>query len=227
MKNMKRSIAATFFTLVVGVGSAHAVDILNTPGEVNERGVKWTQPEMVLSGNGKLESNGSKYRGEISCTATVTALRDRHNKVKIETEDGRVDIKAKSNTATVTLSDCIVTDSEGTVNELGSTIVFSNGDVKVKIEGYATGFDTGYTFDEMKIKGRYDKRDDRRHSRRHGKHGKKDRRGEKDRTALSLKLYDGTITPVVVPLPEPELQPLVDLTDALGDQAGPVGLTPR
>lgn len=223
MKNMKRSIAATFFTLVVGVGSAHAVDILNTPGEVKERGIEWTQPEMVLSGNGKLESNGNEYRGEISCTATVTALRDRHNKIKIETEDGRVEIKAKSNTATVTLSDCTVTDSEGTVNELDSPIVFSNGDVKVKIEGYATGFDTGYTFDEMKIKGRYDKRDDRRHSRRHGKHSKKDRRGEKDRNGLSLKLYDGTIAPVVVPEPEPQ----VDLTDALGDQAGPAGLTPR
>jgi hypothetical protein len=219
MKNLKRSIAATFFTLVVGVGAAHAVDILNTPGEVNERGVEWTQPEMVLSGNGKLESNGGEYRGEISCTVTVAALRDRHNKVKIENEDGRVEIKAKSNTATVTLSDCTVTDSDGTVNELASPIVFSNGDVKVKIEGYATGFDTGYTFDKVKIKGRYDKRDDRRHSRRHGKHGKK------DRTVLSLKLYDGTIAPVVVPLPEP--QPQVDLTDALGDQAGPVGLTPR
>ncbi|MBE9528912.1 MAG: hypothetical protein IME99_06710 [Proteobacteria bacterium] len=218
MKNIKRSIAATLFTLVVGVGSAHAVDILNTPGEVNERGVEWTQPEMTLSGNGKLKSSGVEYRGEISCSVTVAALRDRHNKVKIENEDGTIDIKAKSNTATVTLSGCTVTGSEGTVNELDSPIVFSNGDVKVKIKGFDTGIDTGYTFDKIKIKARYDKRE----GRRHGRHGKR------DRTALEVKLYDGTITSLVVPEVTPQVvEPTVDTTNALGDQAGPVGLTPR
>jgi hypothetical protein len=216
MKNLKGTIAATVFTLFVGVGSAHAVDILNTPPEVKERGVEWTQPEMTLAGHGKLKSNGAEYRGDISCDVTVAALRDRHNKVKIESEDGSVDIKAKSNTATVTLSNCTVTDSGGTVNKLDSPIVFSNGEVKVKIEEYGTGFDGETTFGKMEVKGRYDKRDDRRRSRRHGK---------RDRTALKMKLYEGTITPIVVPEPTP--QPQVDTTNALGDATGPVGLIPR
>ncbi len=209
MKNIKRSIAAGVFTLFVGVGSAHAVDILNTPPELKERGVEWTQPEMTIAGHGKLKYHGVEYRGAIKCDATVDALKDRQNKVKIESEKGRVDIKAKSNTATVTLSNCTVTGSEGTVNELDSPMVFSNGEVKVKIEEYGTGFDGETNFDKMKIKARYDKRDGRRHSRRHGK---------RDRTALKVKLYDGTITPIVVPevTPEPTPQPVPPTGCCLG-----------
>ncbi len=209
MKNLKGTIAVTVFTLFVGVGSAHAVDILNTPPEVKERGVEWTQPEMTLSGHGKLKSYGMEYRGDISCDVKVDAIRDRHNKVKIESEDGSIDIKAKSNTGTVTLSNCTVTDRRGTVNELDSPIVFSNGEVKVKIKEYGTGFDGAPTFDKMEIKGRYDKRDGRRHSRRHGK---------RDRTVLKMKLYNGTIAPIVVPevTPVPTPQPVPPTGCCLG-----------
>ncbi len=198
MGKLKGTIAATLFLLLTGAGSAYAVDILNTPAKYKQRGVEWTLPEMRLSGEGKLRSYGVEYIGAIGCDVTVTAIRDRNNKVKVEKENNSIDIKAKSNTASVTLSNCTVTDNAGAVQALPAPITFNNGEVKVKVKGYDVGFNGEQIFEKVKIKSKYDKRRERR-GKRHGK-----KRG----TVLKLKLYAGTITSVTPPVVVPQAPPV-------------------
>ena len=197
MRNLKGTVAAALFVLFSGTSTVYAVDILDTKPEYKERKVAWNTPVLSVSGEGKLNVYGTEYKGLISCLVSISAVEDRHNKVKVEDEDNTIEIEAKSNVGSVSLSKCTVaTDSKGG-KALASVVLqeieFLNGEVKVKIKGYDIGFDGERVFEKMKIKARHDKRHDKRHAKRHAK-----KRG----TDLKLKLYDGTITPLVKPKKE-------------------------
>ncbi len=174
LKGFKGTLAVAIFVLYAGVTSAQAVDVLDGSDDVSEHGSEWSQPEMKLAGHGTLEYYGEELDGDISCEVGVSAIRDRSNSVEIDDADG--DIEANSNTATLTLSNCEVSDDAGRVTKLGKKIVLRNGEVSLKIEGYDNGYNDEMTFDKVEIEGRYDKR---------------------HKAELKMALVDGTITPVV------------------------------